>query len=502
MKDRNNKKSKYWIIPICAAVLAAILTGVFVFALQDDTGRLSLALEGENDLFVEFGETYTDPGAFAQYTKDGLVDEVDVSCLGEVNDQVLGVYLVKYIAQYEGIVRTDYRQVHIVDTQSPVITLTSNPDSFTIVGRPYVEEGFAASDNYDGDLTDKVIRTEQDGVVTYTVSDSSGNTAVVTRVIQYFDPGYPELTLMGSTCVFVTVGELYEDPGFTATDREGADLTTAVAVEGEVNTESPGIYTLRYSVSNEYGNTTTKDRIVYVLPELEEADDDKETEPADPDAPKIPTAGTEIKSNGRVIYLTFDDGPSYHTSRLLDILAKYNVKATFFVVKTSYMNMITRAANEGHTVAIHTYTHNYSQIYASDEAFMSDLTAMQQTILEKTGKVTMLTRFPGGSSNTISSAYNKGIMTRLAKQLQELGYQYFDWNVSSQDAGGATTAEQVYKNVINGISNYRNSVVLQHDTHGFSVDAVERIIVWGIRNGYTFAPLTEDSPTCHHAIRN
>jgi peptidoglycan/xylan/chitin deacetylase (PgdA/CDA1 family) len=93
-------------------------------------------------------------------------------------------------------------------------------------------------------------------------------------------------------------------------------------------------------------------------------------------------------------------------------------------------------------------------------------------------------------------------MTRLTKSLLEQGYQYFDWNVSSNDAGGARTAEQVYNNVIKGISGNRNSVVLQHDTHGFSVDAVENIIVWGLRNGYTFAPLTNDSPTCRHPVQN
>ena len=178
------------------------------------------------------------------------------------------------------------------------------------------------------------------------------------------------------------------------------------------------------------------------------------------------------------------------------------MKASFFVVNTSRIDIIKRTAEEGHTLAIHSYTHDYGKIYASDDAFFADLYAMQDVIYNLTGQRPVLTRFPGGSSNTRSLEYNKGIMTRLAKKLTELGFQYFDWNVSSGDAGGAKTAEQVYNNVISGVSGRTSSVVLQHDIKGFSVDAVEKILVWGICNGYSFQPLTFDSPTYHHGIRN
>jgi hypothetical protein len=93
-------------------------------------------------------------------------------------------------------------------------------------------------------------------------------------------------------------------------------------------------------------------------------------------------------------------------------------------------------------------------------------------------------------------------MTRLTQRLEADGYQYFDWNVSSEDAGGAKTAEEVFENVTKGITGKTNSVVLQHDTHEFSVDAVERIIAWGLCNGYTFKALDKDSPTCHHGVSN
>ena len=163
------------------------------------------------------------------------------------------------------------------------------------------------------------------------------------------------------------------------------------------------------------------------------------------------------------------------------------------------LNNIVKA---GHGIAIHSVTHDYSKIYASEEAFFNDLYKMQQIIKDYTGVTTTLMRFPGGSSNTISKNYCPGIMTQLTKAVKDQGFQYFDWNVSSGDAGGAKTADEVYNNVIQGISGKKTAVVLQHDIHGFSVDAVERILIWGIQNGYSFQALTSSSPVCHHGVNN
>ena len=121
--------------------------------------------------------------------------------------------------------------------------------------------------------------------------------------------------------------------------------------------------------------------------------------------------------------------------------------------------------------------------------------------MAQTGQETKLVRFPGGSSNTVSD-FNPGIMTTLAQQLHDKGYEYFDWNVSSGDAGETTSTDQVVENVISGIQSHNVSVVLQHDIKAFSVDAVEKIIQWGLNNGYTFLPLNFDSPPAHHHINN
>lgn len=484
------------IVLICVLALIVITVGAVAFQSLDFTNPITMTLNGDQLTVLEYGQEYQELGATAVIAEGGM--EVPVSISGQVDATRLGKYLIKYTAQTDSHTRTEYRYVYVVDTEVPVITLTADPNAYTLIGETYQEEGFSAKDNYDGDLTAKVTRKEADGVMTYTVTDSAGNIATATRKINYVDPNAPTITLEGGEMSFIIVGENYAEPGCTAMDFRDGDLSTNVIVSGDVDGNLPGIYTLKYSITNSIGVEAVKERTIYVIPKQEDS-----PAPENPDEENIPTPGTTIEPNGKTIYLTFDDGPGPHTDRLLDVLRKYGVKVSFFVKGGSnYTQCLTRAAEEGHTVAIHTFSHNYNQIYANDEAFMADLEATQKMILECTGQTTMLTRFPGGSSNTISSVYNKGIMTRLTKKLEELGYQYFDWNVDSNDAGGAKDANEVFDNVVKGVSKRQNSVVLQHDTKSFSVDAVERIIAWGLCNGYSFAPLDINSPTCHHAVWN
>lgn len=211
----------------------------------------------------------------------------------------------------------------------------------------------------------------------------------------------------------------------------------------------------------------------------------------------------DIEAEGKVIYLTFDDGPGPYTEELLDTLAKYDVKATFFVTGAypEYENLIGRAAKEGHSIGIHSYSHNYREIYSSVSAYREDMNRMDDIIRSQTGKRTKLFRFPGGSSNTVSY-FSPGIMTELAETLTAKGYRYFDWNVLSGDAGDTTDTGTIYYNVIDGCSRNEVSVVLMHDIKSYSVAAVESIIRWGLDNGYTFLALEEDSFGAHHPIAN
>lgn len=213
---------------------------------------------------------------------------------------------------------------------------------------------------------------------------------------------------------------------------------------------------------------------------------------------------TQAKS---IIYLTFDDGPSANiTPRVLDILKKYNVKATFFVLNYSNANekIIKRAYKEGHTIAIHGYSHEYSKIYRSESAYMNNLTQLQKKIKKTTGYKPTITRFPGGSSNTVSRRYNRGIMTRLTKLVLKRGFTYFDWNVSSGDAGGARTGTQMYNNVKAQLRKSRGNVVLMHDFSSNTkvLTALPKIIKYGKDNGYTFERITEKTPMVTHGVNN
>ena len=479
MTDTEIKKNKrhWWILPLTLA--AALLIGAGVEWATDLSMPIPVTIQmtllGDREITLEYGQDYTEPGATACAMLAGWeMRELAVTAGGEVDPEKVGEYEIIYTSGIGSIVCQEHRVIRIQDTQPPVITLISNPDTYTLPGHAYEEEGFSAEDNYDGDLTSQVVREQTDGAVIYSVADSSGNTFSVTREIVYNDPIPPELVLEGDTEITMTQGAAYEEPGFSATDNCDGDISDQVEVSGFVDIYVPGTYTLEYFVSDQYGNTATATRTVKV---------------------------EEITGRGGTVYLTFDDGPGKYTSKLLDVLDKYNVKATFFVVNTGYRKTMARAAAAGHTIAIHSASHNYKKIYANEEAYFEDLYQMQSIIQEYTGQTATLIRFPGGSSNTVSR-FNKGIMTRLTKAVTEQGFKYFDWNVSSGDAGVVSTSNEVYINVITGISKHNVSVVLQHDTHAFSVDAVERIIQWGQEYGYTFLPLTSDSPGAHQGVNN
>ena len=470
-------------------VLIALLLGsaIYVFVYHINQFRVELELMGEDNVVLEYGQTYSEPGAQACFLGTYFISEgvpIEVEIEGQVDETRVGSYRLRYSASHERWKNEKYRTVEIVDTQDPVIWLVESPGSYVIPGQTYREEGFMARDNYDGDLTDQVTKTVLSDRIIYRVEDSSGNGAEVVRQIVYYDPEPPVLTLLGDTTVKLTEGQTYQEPGYTAIDNCDGDLTQRVQISGTVTTSRPGTYKLYYSVQDSFGNEETAVRTVQVKAKS-----------------KPKPQQSEVTPSGKVIYLTFDDGPSKHTTRLLGILKKYNVKATFFVMKTGYSHLIGDIVAQGHAIAAHTYSHDYDSIYASDEAYFADLQKILNLIEKESGVSTKLIRFPGGSSNTVSRIC-EGIMSRIANEVVDQGFRYFDWNVDSNDAGGARSADKVYENVINGVQNRKVSVVLQHDTKGYSVDAVEKIIVWGLENGYTFLPLKGDSPTAAHDIRN
>ena len=500
---KKKKKGKILLVLLIAVLLTA---GVFTALVCFNSFTLDLTLNGADTVTVEYGGEYTEEGAEAYFSGSIFMKkptECEVNISSDIDLTKVGSYSVKYTSEYtldyyvgaKKFTASKTRTVNVVDTVAPVIELKHIEGHYTLPGHKYEEEGYSASDNYDGDITANVTSEEKEGKVYYSVADSSGNKFETVRDIFYDDPIPPEIKLLGDGDIIIAEGGSFKDPGYTASDNVDGVLTDKVTVSGSVNTAKEGKYTLTYSVTDGYKNTTTVTRPVTVqkkveMPKLEEG---KEHE-------VLHTA--PLNPNGKVVYLTFDDGPGKHTPRLLDVLKKYDIKATFFVVNTGNMDLLTRMEAEGHTVAMHTNTHKYDVLYSSDEEYFKDLTAIEDAIKAKVKNFRKILRFPGGGSNAISKKYCEGIMSRITKKVKELGYRYFDWNVDSNDAGGTKSAEGVFKNVTERIPSNHYSVVLQHDIHGYSVDAVEKIIIWGLENGYTFKALSENSPICEHSVNN
>lgn len=206
----------------------------------------------------------------------------------------------------------------------------------------------------------------------------------------------------------------------------------------------------------------------------------------------------------RKVYLTFDDGPSDNTDEILDILAEYNVKATFFVVAKNDSESIrryNRIIDEGHTLAMHSYTHIYNQIYADMESYEEDVISLQEFLYEVTGIKPVIYRFPGGSSNTVMNVD----IQECIKFLDEQGITYYDWNVSSGDAtGNGYPASTIAENVINGVIKHDEAVVLMHDANNKDATVASLPIIiekFLAMDDVCMLPLTEDSYPVQHTKR-
>ena len=408
-----------------------------------------------------------------------------VTVEGRVNTDVPGDYTLTYQADFRGRSYTAKRLVHVEDREAPELALTGQAEVTVSRYDLFQDPGATARDRCDGDLTASIQVTDKASgdvhTLTYTVTDKAGNAATATRRVTVRDIVAPVITLSGQRELFVPLGGAYQEPGYTAQDDADGDLTASVTRAGTVDTSVPGVYTLTYTVSDKAGNTASATRQVSVY---------------------------ENSSGGSPVYLTFDDGPSDRvTPRVLDTLKAYNVHATFFIVNygESGKALIRRMIDEGHTVAIHGYSHDYAAIYKSDEAFMQNVYRLRDRLRSDFGYEAAIIRFPGGSSNTVSRQYSVGIMSRLAQRVQAEGFTYFDWNVSSGDAAGTPASSgQIYNIVTSALRHGRSNVVLMHDAgaKGTTADALPDIIRYCLANGYSIQPITPATKPVHHGIAN
>lgn len=202
-------------------------------------------------------------------------------------------------------------------------------------------------------------------------------------------------------------------------------------------------------------------------------------------------ANANAQVEQKVVYLTFDDGPSQNTDKILDILDKYEVKATFFVVyknDAESMKRMQRCIDEGHTIGIHSSTHKYSQVYESVNSYLWDFYRLWDHLKNDLGYEAKIFRFPGGSIN----AYNLHIYDRIVPEMYRRGFKFYDWNVSSGDAAIIDiSADEIYDAVVSQVQENDRSIVLMHDSSGkdTTVQALASIIRDLQKKGYTFKAL-------------
>ena len=455
-KLRRMRETKYItrgiVILLVIVIIACAAFGLYEFVLIP-----KIDLRGKNTMVVDYNSKYVEKGYKASFLGNDITDEVEVK--GKVNPKKLGVYEITYKVKSGLFTRTVTRKVVVQDREKPKLDINSD-DLYICPGDEIVPEKVKATDNYDGDLTKKVKNIIGDNKIIYRVTDSSGNTRVVEKKVYFKDKEKPSIKLNGPSLAYVFLGGKYTDTGVTVEDNCDKNVEKNIKIENTVDSSKIGEYSVTYSVKDASGNENKIVRKVKVC-----------------ERNKVGT-----------IYLTFDDGPNSGTTDvILDILKEEGVEATFFVTNRGPDNLIKREFDEGHTVALHTASHNYATVYASVDAYFSDLYSVQNRVKRITGYESKIIRFPGGSSNTVSRRYSPGIMTTLTKETVNRGFRYYDWNLSSGDAaGGQPTADDIYNNVVSNLRHDRVNMVLMHDIKPYTRDALRKIIRYGKDNGYTF----------------
>lgn len=208
---------------------------------------------------------------------------------------------------------------------------------------------------------------------------------------------------------------------------------------------------------------------------------------------KADTISNKQVTQQKICYLTFDDGPSNHTEEILDILAEYNAKATFFVIgeelREERKPIIERIIKEGHCIGLHSNVHDFDKLYCSVETCVNDFKEEQKILEEKYNVDTNIFRFPGGSA----CQYMNGQRKDYVQTMQNEGFRCYDWNVSGEDSYGSPSVWSIQNNVLSNFADYTTPIILLHDINGakVTVDALPGILEKIQSEGYSFKTLTD-----------
>ena len=471
-------KSKNYltVLIIIIAFVVSLFTYLFVRVFKEMSDNISVILDessGNIIVYDSFNEN-----EFKLMKNDVQIDKDSITYTieGNVDTNKVGEYRIIYHVKYGSKTYDEEKIINVVDNEKPIITTNlENVERDFCTKKDKTKFIYNANDNYDGDLTNNIELIEENDKIILNVSDSSGNSSTKTINIKYNDKPKSTLKLVGNKKIYVPINGKYKENGVSYKDGCGTKIKESVKISGKVDTSTLGTYEIVYEI----GGKTLK----------------REVEVYDPNVSK--------KYKGKVIYLTFDDGPGGYTKKILDILDKYNVKVTFFVTHQfpKYESLIGEEAKRGHTVAVHTYTHNYN-IYKSVDTYLKDFNKMNDLVEKYTGSRSKVFRFPGGSSNTVSFMYSKGVVTKIAKQMTKDGYVYFDWNVGSADTSATIKPSGIKRRVVNGVKYCDTCVVLMHDIKYNTYKALDSMLYELTSKGYKFGTLNENVEAVHHGISN
>lgn len=471
--DLNINKKKNNILTIIISSILLLLIILSYLSIP------KIKLIGDKEINLSYKDEYKEDGYIIKNIGKDYNKEVNIN--NNIEEHKVGEYQVEYSIKYLFFNIKKIRKVNIIDKDKPIIRVDNNP--IKICPLDNLEEiEYYSYDEYDGDITSSVIVMEDKDYVTFKVKDSSLNEDILKVKLIRIDEDKPVINLKGDSVIYLYGNTKYQEPGYSAEDNCDGDITDKVVVSGEV-LDDIGEYTINYTVVDSSNNKSVITR-------------------------KVIRKNNSIPSNNGYIhngeiYLTFDDGPSEDTTGyILDVLKEEGVKATFFVTCNGPDYLIKRMYDEGHTVALHTASHNYSYVYSSVDNYFNDLEKVRNRVKNITGYDSKIIRFPGGSSNTISRSYQYGIMSQLTNMVIEKGYRYYDWNVDADDAGHAYSSSQVYNNVVNHLSYNRANMVLMHDIKYQTKDAIRDIIRYGKNDGYTFKKIENDTYMIRHGVNN
>lgn len=404
------------------------------------------------------------------------IDVEDVTILSTVDINTVGIYEVEYYHKNDSISCT----IKVEDTIKPIFNVREGVfglgytiDVYDLVDD--IEDHSPVIVGFDGMYNFNIVGLFEVGIF---VEDAYQNRDVQYTMIEIVVDSTPPVIEPMHT-LEINLGDHYNFYDIEVVDDYDSNPVIEVDMD-DVDLNQVGTYWIKYYIEDQCGNRATYGRSVVVYED-------------------------HLNELEKVVYLTFDDGPSSVTKDVLNVLEDYGVKATFFVTRGTieYQYLITEAFQSGHAIGLHSYSHDYQTIYSAPYLYFKDLSKIDDLVYDLTGQRSTIVRFPGGSSNTISMNYNEGIMGYLVKEVERLGYMYFDWNISSEDAvSNHEDVQTIIDHATSSNATYVNVLMHDSNTKQTTVEALPSIIEYYLEQGYTFKTLEDCTYSFHHVVLN